>query len=72
MADNGVNVNSERCVNLRWKDLLVYGENPPELGQAQQCEPACWCVKTQFCLGPDGRQVNHSACSPDRSCYKPM
>ena len=59
-------------MNLRWKELHVYGEHDLELEQQQQCEPTCWCVKTQYCMGPDGQLVGWSECGPSRSCYEPL
>ena len=72
MADLGPNVNGGRCVNLRWKGLLVYGEEGTDFGKLLDAQPPCWCVKTQYCLGPDGQVAGVHECNPTRSCFKPL
>jgi hypothetical protein len=72
MADSEPIVSTKRCVNIRWKELHVYGEHDLEFQQQQQAEPICWCVKTQYCMGPDGMLAGRSECDPSRSCYEPL
>lgn len=59
---------TDRCPNIRWKDLLIDGK--PDLAVPRSDEPPCWCVWTQTCLGPDGQVVNLDTCNGTRSCYE--
>lgn len=68
MENNGLNViQHAQCDNLRWKGMFVDSDADPA-GEGH----IFWCVKTQIALGPDGEMVDHSACGPARTCYKPL
>lgn len=55
---------SDRCENLRWKNLFIDDQAVPGP------DTSFWCLKTQFALGPDGETVGKYECSPGRSCYR--
>ena len=65
--ENLVN-NDDRCENLRWKGLYI----DQGLSESQSGDRLFWCVKTQNCLGPDGKEVDDLECSPARSCYRAL
>jgi hypothetical protein len=60
-----------RCIHLRCKSMLVYGE---DFEQDPEFQAGCvdfWCVHTNRSLGPDGGEVSLDACrNPQRSCYQ--
>ncbi len=60
----------DRCENLRWKGLYVNGEEGNSLSGSG--DRLFWCVKTQTCLGPDGKLVDDYECSAGRACYRPL
>jgi hypothetical protein len=60
----------DRCENLRWKGLYVTGEEGQSISGSG--DRLFWCVKTQTCLGPDGKLVDDYECSPARSCYRAL
>jgi hypothetical protein len=60
----------DRCENLRWKGLYVSGEEGQSLSGSG--DRLFWCVKTQTCLGPDGKLVDDYECSPARACYRAL
>ena len=62
-----VNVEDDRCEFLRWKGLYVDEEQ--DLSVSQSGDRLFWCVKTQNCLGPDGKLVDDLECSEARTCY---
>jgi hypothetical protein len=60
----------DRCENLRWKGLYVNGEEGYSVSGSG--DRLFWCVKTQTCLGPDGKLVDDYECSAGRPCYRPL
>jgi|YelNatPaOPRAMG01_1025707.scaffolds.fasta_scaffold290642_2 hypothetical protein len=61
---------TERCENLRWKELFIDPSSDPNPPNGE--ERLFWCLKTQINLGPDGKFVDCYECSPGRSCYQPL
>jgi hypothetical protein len=59
----------ERCENLRWKGLFIEAPADPRIPVS---DDACWCLKTQICLGPDGQPVDRWECNPARGCYRAL
>jgi hypothetical protein len=67
MREAATKMGERRCEFLRWKGLFVDdGQDPPAL---QSGDGLLWCVKTQNCLGPDGKLVDEYGCNATRSCY---
>ena len=64
--DNLVNID-DRCEFLRWKGLYVN-----EGGASYSGDRLFWCVKTQNCLGPDGKLVDDYDCNAARACYREL
>ncbi|MCW5978775.1 MAG: hypothetical protein KIT09_11890 [Bryobacteraceae bacterium] len=60
----------DRCEYLRWKGLYVDGEQ--NYYASQSGDRLFWCVKTQNCLGPDGRIADDYECSAGRACFRPL
>jgi hypothetical protein len=56
-----------RCANLRWKGLYIDTLYDPENDYSN--DSAMWCLKTDKCIGPDGKVVDDFECSPARTCY---
>jgi hypothetical protein len=60
-----------RCIQLRCKSMLVYGE---DFEQDPEYQAGCvdfWCLETAKGLGPDGGEVNLEACqNPERPCFR--
>ncbi len=60
-----------RCMLLRCKSMLVYGEN---FEQDPEYQGGCvdfWCIETAKGLGPDGGTVSMECCTdPKRTCYR--
>lgn len=60
-----------RCIQLRCKSMLVYGEAFEQDPEYQADGSDFWCVHTARNLGPDGGEVNMPYCSdPQRPCYR--
>jgi hypothetical protein len=59
-----------RCMMLCCKSMLVYGEDF-EQDPEYHPEGDFWCVLTSRGAGPDGGNVNMTACTnPERECFK--
>ncbi len=60
-----------RCIQLRCKSMLVYGE---DFEQDPEYQAGCvdfWCIDTSRSTGPDGGEVNLEACrNPERPCFR--
>lgn len=56
------------CPALRWKGQFIQAEPDPTV-------PACneglfWCLRTQTCIGPDGKLAEPgNCCSSGRGCH---
>ncbi len=59
---------NDRCENLRWKGLFVEASAGGDPGS----DAILWCLKTQMCLGPDGKPVDRYECNPARPCFKAL
>jgi len=60
-----------RCIHLRCKSMLVYGEAFEEDPEFQAGLVDFWCVLSSRSIGPDGGEVSLLACrDPNRSCYQ--
>jgi len=56
---------------LHCKSMMVYGEDFEQDPEYQAGGVDFWCVLTSKGTGPDGSDVELSACSnPARDCYK--
>jgi hypothetical protein len=65
------NIDDDRCDFLRWKGLFI--EAPWDTSiLPHTSDRAFWCLKTQNCLGPDGKTVDDYECNETRNCYKPL
>lgn len=61
-----------RCMHLRCKAMLVYGEDFEQDPEYQAGAMDFWCLHTNRALGPDGGEVSLEACrDPKRPCYAP-
>ncbi len=63
-------LDDDRCDLLRWKGMYIEAEWDPNVPHSG--DRAFWCLKTQQCLGPDGKLVDDYECNPARPCYKPF
>ena len=56
------------CSGLRWKGQFILSEPPPDAhGNG---DTSFWCMYTQTCIGPDGRNAEPRLCaSPIRACH---
>jgi hypothetical protein len=62
-----------RCIQLRCKSMLVYGEAFEEDPDYQAGNVDFWCVQTSRNVGPDGGDANMDCCrNPERPCYRPF
>jgi hypothetical protein len=59
-----------RCDSIRNKDMFIDTEWDPTVQRGN--DRLFWCVKTQNCLGPDGKLVDDYECNPARGCYKEL
>ncbi|GBD36497.1 hypothetical protein HRbin36_01622 [bacterium HR36] len=60
-----------RCIHLRCKSMLVYGEDFEQDPEFQAGLVDFWCVLSSRNLGPDGGEVSLLACrDPNRECYQ--
>lgn len=56
------------CPSLRWKGAFIEAEPDPTV-------PPCndglfWCMRTQTCIGPDGKLAEPGNChNPNRRCH---
>lgn len=64
------NIDDDRCANLRWKGMYIEAEWTP--GVPHGNDRAFWCVKTQICLGPDGKICDDYECNETRRCYEAL
>jgi hypothetical protein len=62
---------ANRCLNIRWKGMLIDAEGDPT-ATSLSGDHVCWCLLTQTCLGPDGQVVGEDVCNFARSCYAAM
>jgi hypothetical protein len=63
-------IDDDRCDSLRWKGMFIdaaWEETVPHSN-----DRLFWCLKTQNCLGPDGKAVDEYECHPERGCYQPL
>lgn len=58
------------CRNLRSKGMYVSGTLNPAVDDGTMGDGYCWCSKTQFVKGPDGKYVQRKLCLPDRTCFE--
>lgn len=71
MNDASLPKSPSRCIHLRCKSMLVYGEAFEEAPEFQAGLEDFWCVLSSRNVGPDGNEVSLSACcDPNRSCYQ--
>jgi hypothetical protein len=60
-----------RCIQLRCKSMLVFGEAFEQDPEYQSGNTDFWCVMTSKNIGPDGGDVNMDCCrNPERGCYR--
>lgn len=60
-----------RCIQLRCKAMMVYGENFEQDPEYQAGSVDFWCIQTSRNLGPDGGEVSMGCCrNPERACYQ--
>ena len=60
-----------RCMNLRCKSMMVYGEDFEEDPEFQAGAIDFWCLETTRNLGPDGGEVSMDCCTnKERSCFR--
>ncbi len=60
-----------RCMHLRCKSMLVYGEAFEEDPEYNDGNTDWWCVQTGTNCGPDGGEASMPRCTQqDRSCYQ--
>lgn len=60
-----------RCMLLRCKSMLVFGENFEQDPEYQAGSVNFWCNHTGRGLGPDQGEVSMDDCTnPERSCFK--
>ena len=60
-----------RCIQLRCKSMLVYGEAFEEDPEYQAGNVDFWCVLTSKNTGPDCGEVNLECCrNPERACFR--
>jgi hypothetical protein len=70
MADQTITAH-RRCLHLRCKSMLVYGENFESDPEFQAGMIEFWCLRTSQALGPDGEEASLLMCSnPERNCYE--
>jgi hypothetical protein len=56
------------CPSLRWKGQFILAESDPSVPASN--DGLFWCIRTQTCIGPDGRLAEPgNCCSPFRSCH---
>ena len=56
------------CPSLRWKGMYVLSERDASVPRSN--DGLYWCVRTQTCIGPDGKLAEPGNCaSRDRSCH---
>jgi hypothetical protein len=60
-----------RCIHLRCKSMLVYGEAFEEDPEYQDGNVDFWCLETSRGIGPDGGGVAMEHCTnPERPCFR--
>jgi hypothetical protein len=60
-----------RCIHLYSKAMAVYGEGYEDDPDYQAGVTDFWCVRTARAVGPDGGDVDVTACrDPERGCYQ--
>ncbi|MER3415454.1 MAG: hypothetical protein C4297_04470 [Gemmataceae bacterium] len=60
-----------RCIYLRCKSMLVYGEDFEQDPEYQAGNVDFWCTLTARNIGPDGEEVSLPACcNPERPCFR--
>ena len=62
-----VNIDEDRCANLRWKGMFIAAEWDPTVPHGN--DRLFWCHKTQMCLGLDGKLADDYECHEGRPCY---
>jgi hypothetical protein len=56
------------CPSLRWKGQFILSEHDPTVPSSN--EGLFWCIRTQVCIGPDGKLAEPGNCSsPKRKCH---
>jgi hypothetical protein len=62
---------ANRCIHLRCKSMLVFGENYEMDPEYQAGMTEFWCLLTAKGQGPDGEEASMNQCrNPERSCYQ--
>ena len=58
------------CRWLRYKGMYVTGAPDADAERIHDSfdATACWCLRTQKALGPDGAPVHRDTCRPGRAC----
>jgi len=52
------------CPALRWKAQFILAEADPTVPHSN--EGLFWCIRTQTCIGPDGKLAEPGNCSSSR------
>jgi len=65
-----VNIDEDRCANLRWKGMYIPAEWDPTVPHGN--DRLFWCHKTQTCLGRDGKLADDYECHEGRECYRAL
>lgn len=68
-GESSSEVQSPFCGELRSKKFFMLDVMPTDESQYLDASNHCWCYQTQQVVGPDGRPVGPSGCTPGRSCY---
>lgn len=60
-----------RCINLRCKAMMVYGEDFEQDPDYQAGTTDFWCVETGAPRGPDDGEASMDLCTnPERKCFR--
>ncbi len=60
-----------RCMQLRCKSMMVYGEDFEQDPEYQAGAVDFWCLLTSKNQGPDGGEVTLDCCrNAERTCFK--
>jgi hypothetical protein len=60
-----------RCIHLRCKSMLVYGEAFESDPEYQAGNVEFWCIHTARSHGPDGEEVGmEPCCNKERPCFQ--
>jgi hypothetical protein len=76
VSAKNMNVDNEpqiapRCIHLRCKSMMVYGEAFEEDPEYQSGAIDWWCTLTMTPNGPDGSAVSMDCCrNPERTCWR--